>query len=1838
MIAVSIPELRLGRELGRGAHSVVYQGVRDGRLYAVKLPVVVEPGIDHDVAYRRFLREAVALARLRDPALPFVMEVGRVDGVPYLVMELAAGETLAQRLARGPLTEAEVVRLGRQLASALSVIHAAGLVHRDVKPLNIVFDESTGTARLVDLGSATPRDGSSNEAATRAYAAPEILGANARPADVRSDLYSLGLVLLEALGAGPGKDARRLGISPALFAVLGRLTEPDPEKRCPSARDLSGALESLAPAAAEAPKASRSVRTPSAEFHGRLVELERLRRAWGASQRRRGGILLLRGAAGAGKTRLARTFLAEVAEATGTVLSASCHPRDPRAFSAVRQLVEDHLHQCDRLSSAERARSYARLRALARDYGALLRLLSPALARVFHDAPTLPAAENAEQAFAEGLADFLQRLLSDLGPVVVFVDDVQWLDASSRRVLSRAANQAPTDKILFVFGARSGDAEADVARLTDIIKAPITHVELAPLGNEHIAAIAADYLGTDELGADVKDVLLRLSDGIPLRALEVLRTLVDEGILLPHWGRWALDARALAETDLPSGTVNLLRRRIDRLEPTTRAVLGVAAVLGMTFDESELEASTRAQGRSSLDALAEGIRAHVVEPHAPGSHRFIHHVVRDALLAAMDESTLREANQAVAQALDRHELAPTELRFEIERTPASGDRAPEALRALDADPVYRVASHYAAGVPSRTPRRAAEVNLLAGRAAVERFDNQRAIELLEFAEKSFAVAGLPFEPADRMLRAEARLRVGALQDALADFDRVVTETSDHLLRAAAHGRIAVVHDMQLDATRAWKALENAFGLLGESPPAESLSYAAGSARAWIKRQVSRGARAPSSAVDRRRDQILCALYYQAGRVAFSSGKPVRIALSALRALEPAERLGPSAELARAHLVYAFVLTLLGFREAGAKYLASGEDVGRRLRDPVVYSHALQLHHVIAVWGGHVQESIDAGARCVAEYGHWRELNDFNLVVYTLHQLECVRGRDSEGWRWLTLSIDRINRHDGRPLVPEYLLHGARAALTGLGRESEMQSLLHGVERASISVPRDSGSFYPLMFSPRLRTFTEKMDLGEGFEAIVSEFRALELAPEKVHLAVLEYYIHLAHARVHALLRAPASERKRGLPELERCAKDLRAASRGIALFVAHAVVIEAYLEWFSGRSEAARAKFDEAERLGSSETAPWVLYAVHRGRAHQLEAEGRKDAARDLAVLAEAVAVEHGSAYRARFVREEFGLRPRRGFDSGYGIPAASTSVSDDSSTLVPGTSRARRQLRALVRIGQARGQELSPDHQAAWVIEELLQALRAQRGFLFLAVDVSRVALEFPASRGTELELVAARDSAGRELGETASYHRPVVADALVAASEPDSDRPAARTRIGTTSRLSAMAAPLLVDDVTVGVVYLDRPLAEGAFVDADAEVLSALAGQVSIALELTRALRAREKAQESLRNAEKMDAVARLARGIAHDLNNMLSAIRMATMAMMTLPDAANLVGEDVKTIQAALQRANELTKQLGTFSRGEPRAPELVRLSERVERLLPVIRGLAGEFVQVECHVGDPASSVRIDPDRFDQVLMNLAVNARDAMDGKGTMRLSLDTVTLDDQHLQEHPRTASGRHVRLSLSDTGAGIPEDVRRKIFEPYFTTKQDRGGTGLGLASVYWIVAQAGGHIDVRSEVGEGTTFTIYLPAAESASTASSQGTTRTRTRRPATVLVVEPDPAAAQGLSRELAGLGHSVLSAMTPEEALDVARRSRNDIDLLVANVVLPGMNGLELSRKLEELVPRLGVLFVSSDTSGVLAARGILGEEVGILPLPVSGDELRRRIRAILAAVRGKRPRTPEAPAT
>lgn len=383
------------------------------------------------------------------------------------------------------------------------------------------------------------------------------------------------------------------------------------------------------------------------------------------------------------------------------------------------------------------------------------------------------------------------------------------------------------------------------------------------------------------------------------------------------------------------------------------------------------------------------------------------------------------------------------------------------------------------------------------------------------------------------------------------------------------------------------------------------------------------------------------------------------------------------------------------------------------------------------------------------------------------------------------------------------------------------------------------------------------------------------------------------------------------------------------------------------------------------------------------------------------------------------------------------------------------------------------------------------------------------------------------------------------------------------------------------------------------------------------------RRRLEEQYQQAQKLESVGRLAGGVAHDFNNMLSVILgHCEMAMMDL-STENPLHVEFSEIHQAAQRAADLTHQLLAFSRQEVAKPVLIDLNQEIASTLSMLKRLITEDIRLEWQPGPEGFLVRMDLAQCQQILANLVVNARDAIDGDGTIALETSATSIDDERCASFPECVPGDYVVLTVTDTGAGMDEATQSSVFEPFFTTKPEGRGTGLGLAMVYGIVRQNGGAIRVKSAPGRGSTFSILIPrATETAVPTSRAATPTTLPHGTETILLVEDEEQVLRLNARTMESLGYTVLAASGPEEALGIVRNRSEPIDLLVTDIVMPGMNGRDLHEAIACICPGMKCLFISGYTADVIADRGILKEDVHFLQKPFTRSRLADKIREVM----------------
>lgn len=383
------------------------------------------------------------------------------------------------------------------------------------------------------------------------------------------------------------------------------------------------------------------------------------------------------------------------------------------------------------------------------------------------------------------------------------------------------------------------------------------------------------------------------------------------------------------------------------------------------------------------------------------------------------------------------------------------------------------------------------------------------------------------------------------------------------------------------------------------------------------------------------------------------------------------------------------------------------------------------------------------------------------------------------------------------------------------------------------------------------------------------------------------------------------------------------------------------------------------------------------------------------------------------------------------------------------------------------------------------------------------------------------------------------------------------------------------------------------------------------------------RERLNAQLMRAQRLESLGRLAGGVAHDFNNMLTAILGHLELAMDRVAPNDALREDLVEIERAAERSADLTRQLLAFARRQTAAPKVIDLNEAVERMLKMLRRLIGEDIELIWSPTSAPATVRVDPSQVDQILTNLCVNARDAIAAAGRVTIETGTAVLDEQYCAQHEEALPGEFVFLAVSDDGCGMGPQTIAKLFEPFFSTKDVGKGTGLGLATVYGIVKQNNGFISVDSEPGRGATFRIYLPRQTGRADERAAGrAAAVPARGRGTILLVEDEPAILNIARTALAQQGYTVLTAGSPKEALRMVAAHADDVRVLITDVVMPGMNGRELSRNLQVRYPNLKCLFISGYTADVIAYQGVLDEGVHFLQKPFSMKDLVAKVRQVL----------------
>jgi diguanylate cyclase (GGDEF)-like protein len=1410
-------------EVGRGGENVVYRVTReaDGRDYALKISRLASAdGRRGLVAYRR---EAALLASIAHPDLTYVHEVGMVDGRPYLVMDLVGGRELGQLLTEGPLPVGRAVEVVLQVCGPLAAMHRCGLVHRDVKPQNIMVLPD-GHARLIDFGLAvedTPSAGSM-AAGTLAYSPPEQVGLLRRPVDARSDLYSLGVVLFECLTGRLPFESDDVGellrmhatmpapdvatwvpdVSPELAGVVARLLAKDPDDRFPACEDLVAHLRQLL-----MDERGQTVGSTDALFaeaavveivSGRSRELAELTIRWERVRAGDGCVTFLRGSSGVGKSWLAQRVAAVAAADGALVLAGKSSPDDPEPFVPLREGLDGLLATASQRPVEERDRLYERVRRAAGQDVALLQTLSPRLAGLLNAGADPP--EVSQDQFASTVTAFLCALSAESGLMMV-LDDVQWLDAGTRLVLRGLGQELDGRSVWVLATARDDEQSAPgVDALADALgEAVDTDLTVKPLDRDGVTEMIAQALPRVAVNDRFIDLLESRGGGSPFVVLQYLRAIVDGGLLYPSWGTWILDEAGLDALQLPGDVLGLVLARVRELGEDLRQILVIAAAVGNQFDPLTV-AAVYGDEQVILDALEQAARYGLVESRDSGRYAFLHDRIREALLSRLSEAEFRSLH----------------LRIALVLKPAVG--ASDAADGL----VFSAARHFQRAGDLAEPEDIFAACADAGARALATYAPDRAVAFFSHA----AGLGVPLDAAFHTLLGTALCQDGQWKASIEHLEQAIAQESDPLERAAVLARVADANRSAWWEKPAYEAIRRALRELDAPLPGGSVRRAVHTLRRYLQAVlVSRtGLGRARNSREVRRCELIAQLHETSSYLAILGLRPLMSMMHNIHMMYWGNRIGHGGQYARGQAAFGAVAEFLGLRRISARafaiaYHASGDFVTRAL---------------IANYRGALTflRSGDDGEQWVQALREHSRFLDVACICDTaaaLRTTALARGDLYRAREWCDLaerrmSLAHTNVNSLIILAPmTYALQGQHAEAA---RALETVSQLTDLDVAS-----HSAEFGQIL--ARLFVLHEQDEVGEPFDQVAQTLEQLRLLPRLVLRPLRLAYLILAGRRLAQVRAATDPEREVRLRQVRRALRLLSVAADSPELRD-RLTIYRADYALLKGDPKAALALLNSRDLVPAVDS-PMAAAEAALVRARALTAAGAPAEAVRHAVMAAHIAQEQGWAHRAQRIRAEFALeRPDSGGRSLSGRSTASGTFSEGRPSLVdvPALPSAleRQRLLALQQVSLASSRVLDPVALARIVLDEMIRIFQADRAFLFLTDGDGR-----PAP-------FLGRSAHQQDLPELVGYSVTLVdrvyetGEPLVVAGTDEGEALGAHSVVVHGLR-SIMLAPLQIDQRRLGVVNVDSQVAKGIFSTDDIDVLTALATHIATALETARA-----------------------------------------------------------------------------------------------------------------------------------------------------------------------------------------------------------------------------------------------------------------------------------------------------------------------------------------------------------------------------------------------------------------
>jgi PAS domain S-box-containing protein len=1931
-------------------------------------------------ALRRRLEHEYAFRARLDPAWAVrPLALSRDDDSTMLVLEDCGGEPLTRLIGR-PLELTHLLRLAIDISAAVGKVHARGLIHKDIKPANLLVHPVSGRVWLTGFGIASelPRERQTPDppqvlAGTLAYMAPEQTGRMNRSIDLRSDLYALGVTLYEMLtgklpfvASDPMEwvhchiarhprppDERAPGVPGPLSAIIMKLLAKDPEERYQSAAGAEADLRRCL-AALEADRRIDPFPLGADDVLDRLLIPEKL---YGRERETKvlldafdrvvaGGapeLVLVSGYSGIGKSSLVNELHKVIVLPRGLFASGKFDQlKRDIPYATLAQAFHSLVRQVLGRSEAELDAWRSEMREALGSHGQLVVNLVPEIAALVGSQPAVPelAPREAENRLHAVLARFLAVFARQQHPCVLFLDDLQWLDAATLKFLEHVMTHPDTGHLLVIGAYRDNEINPShplMLGLETIRKggAVIHELVVAPLSIDDLGQLVADSVHCEpRRAAPLARLVHEKTAGNPFFAIQFLTALAEQHLLAfdVRRGAWTWDVDRIRAQDITDNVVDLMVEKLKRLPTPTQDALKQFACLGNAADAATLEPVLGLE-HSATD-LFEAARAGFIQ-RTDGAYRFVHDRIREASYALIPEE----------------ERAATHLR--IGRLLAA-----DLPRDGSSERTFEVTNQLNAGISLITEpgekQQLWSLNIRAGRqarragayaSALSYF--VRATDLLPpdaWSERYEETFGL------YLYRTQCEHLMGNFRRADELFALLLANARGDLDRAKAYRlriQLCQVSGHHVDAVAA--ALD-ALGLFGVSFPDSEQEIRAATDAEQQSMTVNLAGRRIADLVDAplatdptvRTIIGLLADSFTSVYTARSSLLPLVV----LRALNLCLRHGNVEDACAVYSCYGFVvLSLYGDIRTGGEF----SDMAVRLSDR--FSHPKTRGRLLVVQAAFIDpwRAPMASSLVLTEQAFLAALDVGDLVYagYTscfTVWLMLEAGESLEETLKVARRYVAFARQCHNDVVYETLRLSERYVTILRGSASGSSSDAAFDEAASLQVLATARSGVSITAYHILK-LAEACIFGRHGEASDHAARAAATLRE-VMASALEATFYFYHAlTLAALSREGPADRRHELGRLVEghLSKLEHWARHCPANFRSRHALVAAELAGIEGRLSQAMDLYEEAIR--SAHTQGFV----------QIEALANELAAQfHLARGFETVARAYLQEARACYLRWG-ALGKVAQLESQYPDLAQRPSL---ASTMAIGADVAHIDAIAVVKASQAVSGEIVLDELLETLMRIVIENAGAQRGCLLLA---SREGLVLAAEASVDGQAISVRLSDAQAPAQTdlplsmfdyvrRSRQKVILADA-------SAPHPFAGDAYFSRQRAkSVLCMPVLRQAELVGLLYLENSLATCAFTPQRIAVVELLAAQAVISLHNARLysdlqrenserkrvetalieseqrfrdyaetasdwfwesgpehtftkvsgkldvfgidhdaivgkpasflatdldsepekwrqhmatlerhepfrnleyrcidsagrrrflsvsgrpvfdaagrfagyrgttadLTERREAEERLRQAQKMEAIGQLTGGVAHDFNNILTVIIGSIEVLAEgVADRPHLAGIARMTDEAAT-RAADLTRQLLAFARKQALTPRETDINALIIDTAKLLRPTLGEQIEIESMLDESAWQVTIDPTQLSTALINLAINARDAMPNGGKLRFETANVMLDEAHTQGDPEVHTGPYVMIAVSDTGIGIPAALVDKVFEPFFTTKEFGKGTGLGLSMVYGFVKQSGGHVAIASQEGHGTTIKLYLPRSPGTHAKTDGASASALPGGDETILVVEDDALTRKFVVSQLESLGYKTLSAATGAEALALVDRDVA-FDLLFTDIILPGgLNGRQLAEEIAKRWPGLRMLYTSGYAESAVAHHGRPDPGIGVLNKPYRKADLAERIRKAL----------------